>query len=146
MTQDAIVKNIITNGLAEVTVRRVSACSHDCSKCGGGCSPLADIQKTITVTAKNLVGACVGDSVLIESKTAAVLSLAALVYLLPLALLILGFILGSALKLSEAFSVAISIAAFFIGCWLTVLINKMLRRDRPLSYSIVSVKSQCSDS
>jgi sigma-E factor negative regulatory protein RseC len=146
MTQDAIVKNIISKELAEVTAQRVSACAHDCSKCGGGCSSLTNIQNTITVTANNLIGACVGDSVVIESATSKVLSAAALVYILPLVLLILGFITGSVLKLTEALSVALSIAAFFIGCWLTVLINKKLRRDRPLSYFIVSVKASCSDS
>jgi sigma-E factor negative regulatory protein RseC len=146
MTQNAVVTNILSDGLAEVTVRRDSACGHNCSSCGGGCASIADVQKTIRITAKNLIGACIGDSVIIESKTAEVLSLAALVYLFPLVLLLIGFALCSVLKLSEGLSVGISILAFVTGCLITVFINKRLRKDRQLSVAIVSLNTQCSDS
>lgn len=146
MTQNAVVTNIINEGLAEVAVKRDSACGHSCASCGGGCTSIAGVQSTIKITAKNLIGACIGDSVIIESKTAAVLSLAALVYLFPLDLLLIGFGICSGLRLSEGLSVVISILAFVIGCLITVFINKRLRKDRQLSVAIVSLNTQCSDS
>ena len=40
MVQTAKVTRVLADGRAEVAVKRQSACGHDCSKCGGGCSEL----------------------------------------------------------------------------------------------------------
>ena len=83
---------------AEVTVRRDSACSHNCSSCGAAALH-SRRTKNNKITA-NLIGACIGDSVIIESKTAEVLSLQHL-SICFLVLLLIGFALCSVLKLSE---------------------------------------------
>lgn len=56
MVQTAKVTRILPGGRAEVSVKRQSACGHDCSKCGGGCSELM-VSSTVSVVAANGIGA-----------------------------------------------------------------------------------------
>ncbi len=135
MMQNAVVVAVYDDGWAEVAVRRTSACGHDCSGCGG-CT-LAN--ETIKVKALNTAGASIGDRVVIESGTKAVLSAAAFAYLLPMGSLLAAVVLMTAFKLSEAAVVLSGVGAFFLGCALTALINKRLRKDAPLEYAIISI-------
>ena len=52
MVQTAKVTRLLPDGRAEVSVKRQSACGHDCSKCGGGCSELM-VSSTVAVIAAN---------------------------------------------------------------------------------------------
>ena len=65
MVQTAKVTRVLADGRAEVAVKRQSACGHDCSKCGGGCSELM-VSSTVAVIAANPVRAMPGDMVLVE--------------------------------------------------------------------------------
>ncbi len=94
MTQQGTIKKLLPNGMAEIEVTRRSACGHDCAKCGG-CGGLE--TQTLYVVARNRAGAQVGERVLLEGETKRVLSLAALVYLLPLASFFAGYAAGGAL-------------------------------------------------
>lgn len=67
-------------------VKRKSACGENCASCKAACS-----NREHTFVAKNIAGAKVGDTVVIEMGTKKVLASAFLVYILPLAAFILGF-------------------------------------------------------
>ncbi len=82
MVQTAKVTRVLADGRAEVAVKRQSACGHDCSKCGGGCSELM-VSSTVAVIAANPVRAMPGDMVTVESSTSRVLGAAVIVYLVP---------------------------------------------------------------
>ncbi|MBQ7678373.1 MAG: SoxR reducing system RseC family protein, partial [Butyrivibrio sp.] len=84
MTQSAIVEGLTANGDAMVRVYQKSACAHDCSECAGICGA----KKTITVQARNPLRARPGDLVTVETLTQRIIQAAALVYLLPLAVLL----------------------------------------------------------
>ncbi|NLO48387.1 MAG: SoxR reducing system RseC family protein [Clostridiales bacterium] len=135
MKQNAIVKKIIRDTLAEVEVQRSSACGEQCASCSSGCG----IKKTLTVTAINTAGAKPGDKVIIESGTAKVVLLALFVYILPLVIFLMAYFLASSFKLSEGACTIISVGMFLLGCGCVVLINKKLRRDRKLQVEITSV-------
>lgn len=89
MTQQGIIKKLLPGGRAEVEVTRRSACGHDCAKCGG-CGGLE--TQTLYVTARNHTDAGIGDRVLLEGESGHLLGLAALVYMLPLVLFVIGII------------------------------------------------------
>jgi sigma-E factor negative regulatory protein RseC len=103
MTQVAQVKKkFIFNGTARVAVFRKGACSHDCSKCGAaphGGSSLRDGRSV------NRWAPIVVDTVLVESDSAPVIGLAAIMYLLPMSLLC-SLCNGQLLHLSELGSIA----------------------------------------
>lgn len=71
-----------------VKIRRHEACS----RCGG-CARLG--EKELIVEVKDPVGARIGDFVRIEMGSAQFLSAAALVYILPLVFIVVGFWAGS---------------------------------------------------
>ena len=90
MEQNARVSRILADGSAEVTILQESGCAGNCHQCGG-CGGSA---KPMVVRADNPANAKVGDWVTLDAKPGAVLKAAATLYILPLALLIAGFLLG----------------------------------------------------
>ena len=77
MTQDAVVTRILPNGMAEVAVARSTACGGNCGSCES-----CIFQSELRTEAKNTIGARPGQKVVIESRTSAVFSAAALVYIM----------------------------------------------------------------
>ena len=106
MVQTAKVTRVLADGRAEVAVKRQSACGHDCSKCGGGCSELM-VSSTVAVIAANPVRAMPGDMVTVESSTSRVLGAAVIVYLVPFLLFFAGYFLCAAFRLSSGVSAAV---------------------------------------
>ena len=84
MEQMAVVKSVQSNGMAQVSVRRTTACAHDCDKCAG-CEQL-NTRMENTVLAYNDAQASPGDLVRLQSENATFFKTAAIVYFLPLVL------------------------------------------------------------
>lgn len=138
MIQTAKVTKVLTDGRAEVAVRRQSACGHDCSKCGGGCSEMM-VNSTVAVIADNPVRAMPGDSVTVESSTRSILGAAIVVYLVPFALFFLGYFLGAS-TLSEGMGAAFGGIGFAAGVLLAVLADRRLRRKRGITFRITAIE------
>ena len=138
MTQNAIVEKLEANGDALVRVFQKSACGHDCSDCADICGA----KRTITVQARNPLRARPGDMVTVETGTGLVLRAAALVYLLPLAVLLLCCILGHALGGSETVQALAGLGGLLLGCACAVAINRVIRRDKPLEYTIINIDEE----
>lgn len=134
MTQSAIVDGLTPNGNAVVRVFQESACGHDCENCG-----VCGSRRKLTVEAKNPLQAIPGDLVTVETGTGKVIKAAALVYVLPLCALLLGCILGFALGLGEGLQALLGVAGLAVGSAGAVCINRFIRRDRPLEYTIIDV-------
>jgi sigma-E factor negative regulatory protein RseC len=82
----------VSGSLAKVIVKRRSSC-ESCGLCGiGGRAEMSFILK-------NDIGAQVGDGVLIEMRSKALFKAAFLVYTVPLATMVIGFLLGQSLGL-----------------------------------------------
>lgn len=138
--QKAKVTRILDGGRAEVAVRRQSACSHDCSKCGGGCSELA-VEPEIRVLAENGAGARMGDTVTVESDTADILGAAVLVYVMPFVLFFAGYFLaGLLLQAPEGVCVTTGVAGFALGFLLAWMLDRHRRRQRRVRFRIVAVE------
>ena len=139
MVQTAKVTKLLEDGRAEVAVKRQSACCHDCSKCGGGCSELM-VSSTVAVVAENPVRAMPGDRVTVESSTGGVLKAAALVYLAPFALFFLGYFLTAALGMTEGVSAACGGIGFAAGVVLAILLDRHVRKRRGISFRITAIE------
>ena len=89
MTQIATVEKILDADHAVISVPRKTACGHDCEECAGcGVNGAAVKEK-----ARNTVGARPGQKVVVESDTKNMLGIISLVYLTPVVLFLLGYLL-----------------------------------------------------
>ncbi len=141
MIQTAKVTRVLENGTAEVSVKRQSACGHDCSKCGGGCSELM-VSSTVSVVAANPVRAMPGDMVRVESSTGGVLKAAVVVYLVPFLLFFLGYFLCAAAQLGGGVSAAVGGCGFAVGVLLAVLLDRQVRRNQSITFCITAINPQ----
>ena len=129
MEQLVRVKNVYADGTAEVVCVRESACSGDCHKCSG----CGAAKETILVTARNPIGAGVGDLVNIQSQTGPVLKAAAVLYMLPLALFFTGYAIAAALDMSGALWGGL---AFALSVALIVVYDRRMAKKEDTIYTI----------
>lgn len=129
MQKKATVDAVLPDGMAELLVQRESACSGDCHKCSG----CGSVGQTIRLTAKNPIGAQKGDIVVIESGSGVVLKAAALIYLLPLTLFLIGYL---AFMHLGAWAALIGLGGFILGALPAVLYNRKVK-NRPPEYTII---------
>ncbi len=129
MTQTVIVTKILAHGIVEVSIERPSACGHDCKSCMG-CGAPAEV---IRVEVKNTVGAKLGDQVVIESSSQQVLGIASFTYLVPIALLFVGFVVTPVYK---DFGAAVG---FCVGVGFVIVLNRIITNRREPLYRIVNI-------
>lgn len=131
MIQIATVEKDLGGGYAEVSVPRKSACGHDCEECAGcGMTGAA-----IKARARNDIGAQPGDKVVVESSTKKIFGVVALVYVLPVALFLLGYFLSEGL--AEGMRYAIAVATFVVSFIPCVLYDRHARKKELLTYQIM---------
>lgn len=130
MTQIATVTAVPGRGTALVTVARQTACGHDCEKCAG-CGAQAG---SVTVCARTAVPVSVGDRVELYSG-GKVLGIAALVYLLPVALFLIGYLLPA--FLSEGMRYLCGGVGFALGLLGAAAYDRRLRWKSAVTYEIV---------
>ncbi|MCI2057160.1 MAG: SoxR reducing system RseC family protein [Oscillibacter sp.] len=132
MTQVATVEKILNASYAEVSVPRKSACGHDCEECAGcGVSGMSVYAK-----AKNTIGAEPGQKVVVESDTKNLLGIVGLVYLVPIALFLLGYFASAAIP-TEGTRYLIAGVGFLAGLVPAILYDRHIRKLGGLSFTIV---------
>ena len=131
MEQIAVVKKLLGNGMAQVSVERGTACgaAHSCADCAG-CEHVI-VQTEKVVTAFNDISARTGDVVRLRSENAPFMKSAAIVYLLPLVLALGPMMLFALL-------------GFVIGILIAVAWDRHMKKSGGLRFHIVEVKKACS--
>ena len=128
MEQIVRVSRLLPDGRAEVIRVRESACSGDCHKCTG----CGAAKQTVCLTARNCIGARVGDLVVISSSSARVLKAAAVLYMMPLALFFLGYALGEKL----GFGTLAGCLGFVLGVVLVIAYDRWFAKKVDTVYTI----------
>lgn len=131
MRQQVEVKSISPDGYANVAALRRSACSGDCHQCSG----CGAVVQTVQVRARNLIGAKPGDQVIVETSSKTVFSALVVVYLLPLALLLVGYFVGLALPIGAGLC---SLLGFVLGVALILLYNRRMTRQGQVEFTITA--------
>ncbi len=133
MTQVATVERIINEDYAEVSVPRKSACGHDCEECAGcGVTGAA-----VHARAANPIGAQPGQKVVVESSTQKMLSIVVLVYAIPVALFLLGYLAAFFLGAGLPFQYGAAGLGFLSGILFAIRYDRRLRARGGLSFTIV---------
>ena len=145
MEQIAVVKKLLGNGRAQVSVERGTACgaAHSCADCAG-CEHVI-VQTEKVVTAFNDISARTGDVVRLRSENAPFMKSAAIVYLLPLVLALVVYgIAAATLTLSEGPMMLFALLGFVIGIFIAVAWDRHMKKTEGLRFHIVEVKKACS--
>ncbi len=133
MTQIATVERIINAQYAEISVPRKSACGHDCEECAGcGVSGAA-----VHAKAANPIDARPGQKVVVQSDTRKMLGIVSLVYLTPVVLFLLGYLVTAFLTDSVAMQYSVAGVGFAVGIAAAVFYDRKLRAKGGLSFTIV---------
>lgn len=128
MSQNAIVKRIISSEVAEVQLMRQMDCKN-CSNCDM-CSQKPGTE--LLAHATNIIGAKVGDMVEVESVAGSSIGIALIVYVIPCVFLFLGYFLGQAMGLSEMGSVGVGAIGIAVGFLPAFLLNRIItKRNKP---------------
>lgn len=130
MEQTVRVRAVLDNGMAQVIRIRESACSGDCHKCAG----CGAAQQIVVFEAVNAIGAIPGQTVTVRSSSGPVLAAAAVLYLMPVMMFFLGYLLGTMLWQWGALVGGI---AFAFGIALAAVYDRKVVRKQKIEYTII---------
>ncbi|MCI8574653.1 MAG: SoxR reducing system RseC family protein [Oscillibacter sp.] len=133
MTQIATVERILDDRYAVISVPRKTACGHDCEECAGcGVNGTAVQAKAV-----NAIGARPGQKVVVESSTQKMLRIIALVYLIPVALFLAGYLAAALLTASVGIHYLTAAVGFAAGVLVAISYDRKLKARGGLSFTIV---------
>ena len=136
MVQNAIVKKIVGEGVAEVSLLRQMECGLHCDGACAGCT--AKPPQEILALASNGIGAKPGDFVEVEPAGGHNYSTSVAVFLLPCVGLGLGYVLGTdLLHLSEGAALLTAALGLAVGFVPAFLMNRTIMKKRAPEFSIL---------
>lgn len=128
MTQKVRIRKINADGTAQVMLVRQSACSGDCHKCSG----CGAAKETMVFEARNPIGARPGDVVNVEASSGPVLLAAAVMYMVPLVLFLVGYAVGAV----WGFGALGGCLAFALGIGFAVVYDRCVAKKKETVYTI----------
>ena len=134
MQQLVRVKEVCDDGTAQVIVIRESDCSGDCHKCAG----CGAVQQKMLLQAVNAIGAKPGELAIVSSQSAPVLRGAVVLYMVPMLLFFLGYLLGEKWNLGAL----LGGAGFVAGILLAVAYDRLVVKKQNTVYTITGYPAQ----
>ena len=136
MIQNAIVKEIVKEGVVRVSLLRQMECGMHCDGACAGCSQKP--TEEILALADNTIGAKPGDFVEVEPTGVGNISISFIVFLLPCIGLALGYVFGqSFLGLGETSALLTALAGLVIGFLPALLINRSTSKSANPEFRIL---------
>lgn len=132
---------VFTDGdTAKVVLKRSSACGENCAKCKGCTSEMTYVE------AKNLIGAKVGQEVILEMKSGMFLGVVLITYVLPLIALTIGIMLGTNISIPIGLKISSDLLGVTLGFVLMAatylfinLIDKKYKKAGKISFRIAKI-------
>ena len=137
MTQDAVVTRLLPNNMAEVAVARTTACGGNCPSCEG-----CIFQSELKTLARNRIQARPGQKVVIATRSKEIFGAAALVYLMPIVLMLLSYAVAAALGAGEGLRVLVSFLAVLVSAGILVLSQRAQKNKDKISFEIVRIAEE----
>lgn len=136
MIQNAIVKRIVQDGVAEVSLLRQMECGLHCDGACEGCSQKP--TEEILALATNSIGAKAGDLVEVEPSAGHNIGTSVVVFLLPCIGLGAGYVLGqSLLNLGDAAALLTAALGLVVGFVPAYLFNRSILRSQAPEFKIL---------
>ena len=136
MVQNAVVKKIMGQDVAQVSLLRQMECGLHCDGACAGCTQKP--TEEILALASNPIGAQPGDHVEVEPASGHNIAMSVVVFLLPCVGLGLRYAAGqSLLHLSEGTAMLTALAGLAVGFVPAVLLNRAILRSQKPEFSIL---------
>ena len=136
MVQNAIVKKIVRDGVAEVSLLRQMECGLHCDGACAGCT--AKPPQEILALAANPIGVQPGDVVEVEPSIGHNIGTSVVVFLLPCVGLGVGYVLGqSLLQLGDLAAMGTAVLGLAVGFLPAFLLNRAMTRNQAPEFSIL---------
>ena len=140
MVQNAIVKNIIKDGVVRVSLLRQLECGMHCDGACAGCTQKP--TEEILVLASDAFGAKVGDFVEVEPTGVGNISVSIIVFLLPCIFLALGYVFGqSVLHLSDVAALLTALAGLVVGFVPAYLVNRSIANSKEPEFRVLKIRA-----
>lgn len=133
MTTIVKVKEVLDNNLALVIMDGSGECTDACEGCRG-CSK--GRGKEIEAVAKNPAGAKAGDRVYVYCRDTKLLGIAALLYILPVALFFLGYFIPVP---TENLRILMAFAGLLVGMAICIFVNNVLKKRNNVMLKITEI-------
>lgn len=137
MTQNGVVTRLLPNQMAEVAVARTTACGGNCPSCES-----CIFQSEIKTLAKNRIEARPGQRVVIATRSQDIFGAAALVYLMPIALLLLTYAVAALCGAGEGLRVLLSFLAVLASAGILVLTQRSKKNREKIHFEIVRLSEE----
>ena len=136
MVQNAIVKQLVGEGVAQVSLLRQMECGLHCDGACAGCSQKP--PQEILALAANPIGARPGDVVEVEPSMGQGMAAPVAVFLLPCVGLGVGYALGQALlRLGEVAALGTGALGLVLGFVPALLLNRAMTRSAKPEFAIL---------
>ena len=136
MVQNAIVKQVVRDGVVQVSLLRQMECGLHCDGACEGCSQKP--KEEILALASNPIGAKSGDLVEVEPAIGHNIGTSVLVFLLPCVGLGAGYVLGqSALQLGDVAALGTALVGLAVGFLPAFLLNRAITRSKGPEFRIL---------
>lgn len=136
MVQNAIVKEVIRDGVVRVSLLRQMECGLHCDGACANCGQKP--TEEILALASNDIGAKAGDFVEVEPTGVGNISVSVIVFLLPCVFLALGYVFGqSVLGLGEAAALLTALAGLAVGFVPAYLVNRSIAKSKAPEFRIL---------
>lgn len=139
MEQKAVVKRIVAAGIAQVSLMRQLECGLSCKSCEG--CPQKPKDEILSL-ADNAVNAQIGQVVRVQSNSGSAIGIAALVYLVPCVLLVLGYLLGAWLGLGEGLCIVTAFAGLLLGFVPAVILDRVIAHRGKPEFTIIAIEEE----
>ena len=123
--------------MAEVVVSRGTACGSNCGNCES-----CVFQNEIKTVAKNSVHARQGEKVVIETRSSRIYGAAFLVYIVPLAVFILGYAVAALLGAAEGTCILCSFLAMCVAVAIIVVTQRHSKNKNPIKFEIIKIRNE----
>lgn len=138
MVQNAVVKEIIRDGVVRVSLMRQMECGMHCDGACASCSQKP--TEELLAEASNSIGAKPGDIVEVEPTGVGNISVSVIVFVLPCVFLALGYIMGQALLgLGEAAALLTALLGLVIGFVPAYLLNRSIAKSSEPEFRILKL-------
>lgn len=136
MVQNAVVKEIVKDGVVRVSLMRQMECGMHCDGACASCSQKP--TEELLALASDVLGTKPGDIVEVEPTGVGNISVSIIVFVLPCIFLALGYIAGQTLLgLGEATALLTALIGLVVGFIPAYLVNRSIRNSKEPEFRVL---------